>query len=144
MTISSMVPVKDNVRMDSSHPRADGPGRRRVFSAADKLAHLTAYEQACQSNGGGAYLRREGLYSSLISEWRKQRDAGVLDGKKPGEKTGKLTAEQAEIARLTRELERANKKLATTQTALGIMGKAHELLEQLSESTNTDEQRKKR
>ncbi|QIX53643.1 hypothetical protein HFP48_28775 (plasmid) [Rhodococcus sp. DMU1] len=81
---------------------------------------------------------------STISEWRKQRDAGALDGTKPDEKTGKLTAEQAEIARLTRELERANKKLATTQTALGIMGKAHELLEQLSESTNTDEQRKKR
>ncbi|WP_435043193.1 IS3 family transposase [Rhodococcus aetherivorans] len=118
--------------MDPSHPRADGP-QRRAFSAADKLAHLAAYEQACQSNGGGAYLRREGLYSSLISEWRKQRDAGVLDGKKPGEKTGKLTAEQAEIARLTRELDRANKKLATTQTALGIMGKAHELLEQLRE-----------
>lgn len=143
MTISSMVPVEDNDRMDPSHPRADGP-QRRTFSAADKLAHLTAYEQACQSNGGGAYLRREGLYSSLISEWRKQRDAGVLDGTKPGEKVGKLTAEQAEIARLTSELERANKKLATTQTALGIMGKAHELLEQLSESTNTDERRKKR
>lgn len=129
--------------MDPSHPRADGP-QRRTFSAADKLAHLAAYEQACQTAGGGAYLRSEGLYSSLISEWRKQRDAGVLDGSKPGAKIGKLTAEQAEIARLTRELERANKKLATTQTALGIMGKAHELLEQLSESTNVDEQRKKR
>lgn len=143
MTISSMMPVEDNDRMDPSHPRADGP-QRRAFSAADKLGHLAAYEQACQSGGGGAYLRSEGLYSSLISEWRKQRDAGVLDGKNPGNKIGKLTAEQAEIARLTRELERANKKLATTQTALGIMGKAHELLEQLSESTSTDEQRKKR
>ena len=48
-------------------------------------------------------MRREGLYSSLISEWRKQRDAGVLAGKRPGEKVGRLTAEQAEIARLTRE-----------------------------------------
>ncbi|WP_437437052.1 hypothetical protein [Rhodococcus pyridinivorans] len=101
-------------------------------------------EQACATNEGGEYLRSEGLYSSLISEWRKQRDAGVLDGTKPGKKIGKLTAEQAEIARLTRELEQPNKKLATTQTALGIMGKAHELLEQLSESANTDEQRKKR
>jgi transposase-like protein len=109
-----------------------------------QLARLSAYEQACQTGGGGAYLRREGLHSSLISEWRKQRDAGILDGTKPSPEIGKLTAEQAEIARLTRELERANKKLDTTQTALGIMGKAHELLEQLSESTNTDELRKKR
>jgi hypothetical protein len=38
---------------------------------------LSAYEQACEHGEGGAYLRREGLYSSLISEWRKQRDAGV-------------------------------------------------------------------
>ncbi|MDV6248203.1 hypothetical protein [Rhodococcus opacus] len=144
MTISPTVLVEDNVRMDPSHPRADGPQRRRAFRAADKLAHLTAYEQACESNSGGAYLRREGLYSSLISEWRKQRDAGVLDGKKPGDKIGKLTTEQAEIARLKRELERANKRLATTETALEIMGKAHSLLEQLSESADVDEQRKKR
>ncbi|MCD2100514.1 IS3 family transposase [Rhodococcus rhodochrous] len=118
--------------MASTHPRADGP-RRRVFSPADKLAHLVAYEQACATNEGGAYLRREGLYSSLISEWRKQRDAGVLDGKQPGTKIGKLTAEQAEIARLKQELARANKRLTTTEAALDIMGKAHALLESLSE-----------
>jgi len=70
----------------------------------------------------GAYLRRERLYSSLISEWRKYRDAGVLDGKKPGDKFGKLTTEQAEIARLKRELERANKRLATTETCAGNHG----------------------
>ena len=95
------------------HPtrRADGPRRRRAFTASDKLAHLHAYEQACEHGEGGAYLRREGLYSSLISEWRKQRDAGVLAGKRPGEKVGKLTAEQAEIARLTREIAAMNKRL---------------------------------
>ncbi|WP_247596308.1 MULTISPECIES: IS3 family transposase [unclassified Rhodococcus (in: high G+C Gram-positive bacteria)] len=109
--------------MDSAHPRADGPRRRRAFTAAEKIEHVRAYEQACESGDGGAYLRREGLYSSLISEWRKHRDAGVLVGKKPGEKVGKLTAEQAEIARLTRELNRANKRLNTTEAALDIMGK---------------------
>ena len=88
--------------MDSTRPRAGGPQRRRTFSPAEKLAHLAAYEQALQSGDGGAYLRREGLYSSLISEWRKQRDAGVLEGKPAGAKVGKLTAEQAEIARLRR------------------------------------------
>lgn len=116
MTISTITPVEDNDRMASPHPRADGP-RRRAFSPTDKLAHLEAYEQACKTNEGGAYLRREGLYSSLISEWRKQRDAGVLDGKQAGTKVGKLTAEQAEIARLKRELARANKRLTTTEAA---------------------------
>jgi transposase len=136
--------VHDNGRMDRTHPRAGGPRRRRVFTSAEKLAHLAAYEQACQAGDGGAYLRREGLYSSSISEWRKQRDAGVLEGKRPGEKVGRLTAEQAEIARLTRELERATKRLHTTEVALDIMGKAHALLETLSESADSAEQRKKR
>jgi len=89
-------------------------------------------------------LRRQGLYSSLMSEWRKQCDAGVLAGKRPGEKAGRLTAEQAEIARLTRELARANKRLHTTEAALDIMGKAHALLESLSERADSDAQRKKR
>ncbi|WP_376741733.1 IS3 family transposase [Amycolatopsis balhimycina] len=118
--------------MDSQHPRSDGP-RRRTFTASEKLAHLDAYEAACEQGDGGGYLRREGLYSSLISEWRKQRDAGVLAGKKPGEKVGRLSAEQAEIARLTRENARLSKRLNTTETALDIMGKAHALLEGLSE-----------
>ena len=144
MTSSTISSVNDNELMDSTHPRADGPRRRRAFTAADKLAYLHAYEQACEHGDGGAYLRREGLYSSLISEWRKQRDAGVLAGKRAGEKVGRLTAEQAEIARLTGELARANKRLSTTETALDIMGKAHALLETLSESADSDEQRKKR
>jgi transposase-like protein len=130
--------------MDSPGPRADEPKRRRAFSAAEKLAHLQAYEAAVEHGDGGGYLRREGLYSSLISEWRKQRDAGVLAGKQPGDRVGKLTAEQAEIARLTRENARLNKRLSTTEAALDIMGKAHALLESLSERADFDDKRKKR
>ncbi len=120
---STTVAEGHNGRMGSRGPRGDEPKRRRAFSAADKLAYLQAYEQAIEHGDGGGYLRREGLYSSQIREWRKQRDAGVLSGKKPGEKVGKLTAEQAEIARLTAGLARANKRLVTTETALDIMGK---------------------
>jgi transposase len=135
MTSSTISPVNDNERMDPTHPRADGPRRRRAFTASEKINHLHAYEQACEHGEGGAYLRREGLYSSLISEWRKQRDAGVLVGKRPGEKVGRLTAEQAENARMS-------KRLATTEAALDIMGKAHALLESLSERADSDEKRK--
>jgi transposase len=134
----------DDGRMDSLQPRSDGPRRRRAFSAPEKLAYLSAYEEACEHGDGGGYLRREGLYSSLISEWRKQRDAGVLAGKSPGEKAGRLSAEQAEIARLTRENARLSKRLDTTEAALDIMGKAHALLESLSERADSDEKRKKR
>ena len=90
------------------------------------------------SGQGGAYLRQHGLYSSLISEWRRLRDAGVLAQKKPGEKIGRLTGEQAEIARLRRQLEKAERRLVTTQAALEIMGKAHELLEVLTKSSRDD------
>ena len=128
------------------HPTRELTGRGGVARSPRRTSLPTwpPTKRACEHGGGGAYLRREGLYSSLISEWRKQRDAGVLAGKRPGEKVGRLTAEQAEIARLTRELARANKRLHTTEAALDIMGKAHALLESLSERADFDEQRKKR
>ena len=130
--------------MDSAvpGPRSDRPSRRS-FSPAQKLEHLVAYEAACERSEGGAYLRSEGLFSSQITEWRKLRDAGVLAGKKPGGRVGKPSTEQAEIARLRRELDRAERRLATTETALVIMGKAHALLEQISESA-TDQPPRKR
>jgi len=116
------VVLADDGVMSNSHPRADGP-RRRSFTPEQKLAHLAAYEEACIERQGGAYLRREGLYSSLISEWRRQRDAGLLQGKTPGEAIGRPSREQAEIARLRRELEVSQARLARTETALEIMGK---------------------
>ncbi len=83
-------------------------------------------------------VRAEGLYSSHLTEWRKLRDAGVLAGKKPGEKIGKLTPGQAEIARLRRELEISQQRLATTEAALKIMGKARELLEEIFKSSQVE------
>ena len=126
-----------------SSPRAGGPSRRRSFTPVQKIAYLQAYEEACANGEGGAYLRREGLYSSLISEWRRVRDAGPLEGKDPAAKVGRPNADQAEIARLRRQLAEAERRLATTETALDIMGKAHALLEQISESA-TDQPRKRR
>jgi transposase-like protein len=108
------------------------------------LTFLAAYDEACRDGQGGAYLRREGLYSSQVTEWRKLRDAGVLDGRAPGEKVGRLSAEQAEIARLRGELARAERRLARTEVALDIMGKARALLEGISESAQDEQPRKQR
>jgi len=79
-----------------------------------------------------------------VSEWRRLRDAGVLAGKDPGQALGALSRDQAEIARLRRALEVSERRLATTETALEIMGKAHELLESISESSATDRPRRRR
>lgn len=108
------------------------------------MEHVAGYEQALAQGQGGAYLRRHGLHSSLLSEWRRLRDAGVLEGKNPGEAIGRPSREQAEIARLKRELAESQRKLATTQTALDIMGKARALLEQISESADTEARHDKR
>jgi transposase len=126
--------VTDDDVMTRSHPRAGGPQRRRSFTPAEKLEHLSGYEQACQDGQGGAYLRREGLYSSQISEWRKLRDGGALHNRPAAAKAGKLSAEQIEIARLKAQLSKAERRLARTEVALEIMGKAHALLEEISES----------
>jgi hypothetical protein len=45
MTSSTIISVNDNERMDPTHPRADGPRRRRAFTVSDKIAYLSAYEQ---------------------------------------------------------------------------------------------------
>jgi transposase-like protein len=132
--------VQDEAVTENPGPREGGPRRRRAFTAREKLDHLVAYEAACEAGdgGGGAYLREQGVYSSQITEWRKLRDAGLLAGKKPGEKIGRPSADQAEIARLTRELDATRRRLAKTEAALDLVGKAHALLEEFSERADTE------
>jgi transposase len=115
---------------------------RRVFSPEYKLAMLAEYENA--PNGQkGAILRREGLYSSHIIEWTRARDAGALTSG-PAEsatpaKRVKKSAEQVELEKLRRRNEKLESDLKKTRMALDIMGKAHALLEELSESAENDE-----
>ncbi len=145
MSISTISPPRENGSMSKLGPRAGGPTPRRSFTPAQKLAHLDAYQRACDDGtGGGAYLRGEGLYSSQITEWRKLRDAGVLEGRPATAKVGRLSAEQVEIARLRGQLDKAERRLARTEVALDIMGKAHALLEEISESAQDEPQPKRR
>lgn len=92
---------------------------------------------AAGSEERGALLRREGLYSSHIAEWRKARDAGARDALAPKTKA-KRSPEQVEVERLRRRNERLEAELARTRLALEITGKAHALLELLSESADSE------
>ncbi len=56
------------------------PAKRRTFSAEQKCQILVEYEATTEPGAKGALLRREGIYSSHISEWRKTRDTGSLAG----------------------------------------------------------------
>ena len=87
----------------------------------------------------GAILRREGLYSSHVIEWTRARDAGALEGvtdSRRSMKRSKRSTETAELERLRARNAKLEAQLSTTRTALDIMGKAHALLEQLSESAD--------
>ena len=145
----------DGVVSSPGGPRSDQP-RRRVFTAEYKLRMVAEYDRATEPGERGALLRREGLYHSHVIEWRKARDAGTLlarrtaadapeaqqgerDGQRPAaarRRQGRPSAEQAEVERLRRQNEKLARDLARTQAALEIMGKAHALLELLSESTD--------
>jgi len=138
---SSVLPaIADDDVMSRRGPRAGGPKPRRSFTPAQKLAHLGAYDEACLSGQGGAYLRREGLYSSQVTEWRKLRDGGLLEGQPAGAKIGRPNAEQVEIARLKALLSKSERRATRSEAALEIMGKLHVLLEEISESTPNKDQ----
>jgi transposase len=108
--------------------------RRRSFAAEYKERILDEYDALpAGSEGRGALLRREGLYTSHIAEWRKARDAGARQGLAPKPKTGR-SPDQIELDRLRRRNAQLEAELERTKTALEITGKLHALLEQLSES----------
>ncbi len=125
-----------SVENEAMSPRSDQP-RRRSFTAKYKLDILTEYD-AANPTERGVLLRREGLYSSHLSEWRKARDSGALAGLTPAPRAGRPSAEQAENVKLKARAERAERELARTKAALEIVGKAHALLEMFSESADTE------
>ena len=65
-------------------PELSARPRRRTFTAKDKLRILADIDRATGTGATGAILRREGLYSSTLSDWRRQRDAGALGALSPG------------------------------------------------------------
>ncbi|RVX41868.1 transposase [Nonomuraea polychroma] len=114
-------------------PRADRP-RRRTFTPEYKQAILAEYDALTEPGARGALLRREGLYSSHLVEWRRAAEAGALDGLAKGGKRSGKSGEQAELERLRRKVEALEAELARKDAALDLVGKAHALLETLSES----------
>jgi len=116
--------------------RARGPRR---YSARYKARILDEYEQLDRA-AKGALLRREGLYTSLISEWRKQRDRGALEAlAKPA---GRQPADprDRELARLRRENERLSAELGKARTVLEVQGKLSALLEQFATDSAAEQQ----
>ena len=112
--------------------------RRRTFTAEYKAEVLVEYDLWPKgSEERGSILGREGLYSSHLAEWRKQADAGAREGLAGKSKRRRSTTE-IELEKLRARNERLETELAKTRLALEITGKAHALLEMLSESAATE------
>ena len=118
-------------------PEVPERARRRTFTAQYKLDILTAYDAAAAGDKG-ALLRREGLYSSHIVDWRRARDAGGLQAlKAPRGRRGK-DARDRQIEQLTAEKARLEQELAKASFVVDVQAKLHALLETLSGGADTE------
>jgi transposase len=128
--------MNDTTDPDPEVPeRARGPRR---FPAAYKARILAEYETLDKAEKG-ALLRREGLYSSLINEWRKQRDRGAEEAL--ARPAGRQAADprDREIARLKKDKERLSGELEKARKVIEVQGKLSALLEQFATDSAGDE-----
>jgi transposase-like protein len=123
--------------MQCPDPEVPERARRRTFTAKYKLEVLAAYDSAADGEKG-AVLRREGLYSSHITEWRKARDAGALAALAIARGRKRRDSQAEQIARLQAEKLRLEQELAKTRAVVDVQAKLHVLLETLSGSADID------
>lgn len=105
--------------------------QRRRFSATYKQRILEAVEQCADAQSRGQLLRREGLYSSHVSTWRRQRDDGALEGltpKKRGRKPRAVNPQARRVAELERECSRLRHRLQQAEMIIDVQKKLSRLL----------------
>jgi transposase len=132
--ISSIKKTKNiqGVIRDIPNPEVREKAVRRRFTAAYKLRILKEAERCTEHGQLGALLRREGLYSSNLVTWRRQREHGTLEAlspKKRGRKAKAPDPSARRIAELERENARLQKKLRQAQTIIDVQKKVSEILQ---------------
>lgn len=112
---------------------------RRSFTSDEKARILAEYEAAATPLERAALMRREGLYSSLLANWRSQ-----LAKKAPPPRRGRpANALTGEVTRLRRENERLERRLAKAERTVDALGKAHALLQMIASESQADQERSK-
>ena len=109
-------------------PEVVPKAQRRRFTAEYKLRILSEAEQCTRPGEIGALLRREGLYSSLLDKWRKQRRRGSLQALAPQRRGPKPDLQSAEVARLRSENERLQARLKQAEAIIEVQKKLSSLL----------------
>jgi transposase len=113
-------------------------GKHRSFTAEQKARILAEYEAAPTALERAVLMRREGVYSSLLSNWRKQ----LASGAEP--KRGRPAQPQAaELTRLLKDNERLRRRLEKSERTVDALGKAHALLQMIAGESSMEDERSK-
>ncbi len=131
--------IDDGTAPDGSERKRKKTPVRRVFTPEYKLAILAEYDGCSESGERGALLRREGLYSSLITDWRRQHRQGLLKAALGRHDNGRGGPSLSEVAKLRAENERLRAKLSQAEVVIDVQGKVHALLEEISKSADSDQ-----
>lgn len=128
--------IKDR-QMQDKRRGVERPKRRR-FEPDYKLAILAEWDRCSSAQERSALLRREGLYSSLLTDWRRQKREGSLQPTPGREERGRGGPSKSEVERLRRENEKLRDELSKAKFVIEVQGKVHALLEDLSKSADND------
>jgi len=115
--------------VEVADPEVVAQAKRRRFTAEYKLRVLEEVEQCQEAGAIGVLLRREGLYSSHLTSWRRQRAADQLQGLRPKKRGRKPDPQAAALARLQRENERLKARLEQAETIIEVQKKLCRLLD---------------
>ncbi len=123
-------PVAGSPGSSRPSPEVVADARRRTFSLDYKLRILKEAEAVKGAGGIGALLRREGLYSSHLTTWRQEREAGMRQGLTPKTRGPKRKPDsrQDELQQLRREVQRLNEALQRAETIIDVQKKLGSLL----------------
>ncbi len=102
--------------------------KRRQHSAEYKLRILREVDASKGTGEVGALLRREGLYSSLVSKWREQRERGSLSGLSEHQRGPKVDPNAAELVRLQQENKRLKEQLERAELIIDVQKKVAQLI----------------
>lgn len=131
--------TKDKVREEMPKTEVVAKAKRKRYTAAEKLRILREVD-ACQGSGEiGALLRREGIYSSYLTTWRRQRERGELDGLAPQRRGPKPNPEAIELAKLRRENARLQKRLEQAEFIIDFQKKVAQMFGRTLETPDLDD-----
>lgn len=140
----SKIKIENNNNSSSSNSYANAQGadpevvpiaKRRQFSASEKERILAEADACSQPGEVGALLRREGIYSSYLSSWRREREQG-LSPQKRGRKGA--SGQEKELARLQAENARLKAELARAETIIDVQKKVSQLFGLCIDETKQD------